>query len=150
VRARWLILFFALAGSCALALSVHRGHWWEIDNTAIGPFGWLRCFEHDCETGDLRRVGNDLWTRLGKATWAGGLIAMIALLALAAAVAAKRRPVLVAKTSLVALATATAAGIAFVVMFPGLAGAEIGHGVWLFGAGIVAGTIAAIGVVRAR
>jgi branched-subunit amino acid ABC-type transport system permease component len=83
------------------------------------------------------------------ATWAGGLVSMLALVVLAAAVAAGRVPRLAARTSIVAVATATLAGIAFIVQFPSVPGMGVDRGIWLFVVAILAGIAAPVLVLRA-
>jgi serine acetyltransferase len=78
-----------------------------------------------------------------------GLVSMVALLGLAAAIAAGRVPKLVARTTLVAIATAIFTGSYFVFGFPGVPGASIGQGLILFIAAIVIGVVPAIRVLRA-
>src|SRR5438094_5352 len=125
VNRRWIIVALAVIAAAACALSVQGQQWWtlarETSVIEIGPAGAQKCFAGDCEPLGLGWIGaGERWMRLGIATWAGGMIAMLALLALAATVAAKRRPVLLAKVALVALATVTLAGTLFVGLFPGL------------------------------
>lgn len=97
-----------------------------------------------------RFASSDRWARFGIATWAGGLVAMFVLVVLAGAVAAGRVPRLAAKTSLIAIATATLAAIAFYVGFPDALPASVDRGVPVFAAGIVFGVAAAIGVLTNR
>jgi len=86
---------------------------------------------------------------MGMATWAGGLMAMLVLLITAAGVAAKRIPRLAARTALVAIATVTVTGVLFVMQYPGVDGATVDRGLWLWLAGIILGSIASVSVVRA-
>jgi hypothetical protein len=51
---------------------------------------------------------------------------------------------------LVAIASASLAGTVFVATFPGVSGAHIARGAWLFVAGIVLAIAAAISVLRAK
>jgi hypothetical protein len=89
--------------------------------------------------------------RTGMATWAGGLLATLALLVVAAATAAGRIPQLAARTSIVAIGTAALAGGAFFVNFPsGMSEIHVDRGVFLFVFGLVAGAAAAILVLRAN
>jgi hypothetical protein len=84
------------------------------------------------------------------ATWAAGLVAPLMLVIMAAGLAAKRQPKLVAKSVLVASAVASLAGIAFVVTFPeaNVKGAGLDRGAWLFLAGVVLAIAAAVWVLR--
>ncbi len=128
------------------------GRWWSIDNVEIGPFGSRHCFGvGDCKISGLDWVGaGDRWMRLGIATWAGGLVATLMLVITAARLAANRVPKLVSKSVLVAIATASLAGTFFVVTFPGIPGATLARGAWLFVAGIALGIAAAVGVLRGK
>jgi hypothetical protein len=148
VRNRWIVVALALLGGSAFALSVQVGMWWSVGEVSIGPFGARHCFGGECRRSGLGFLeGGDLWMRSGTATGAGGLIAMFALLVLAARVASNRIPKLAAKASLVAIATATACGGYFLFEFPGLGGASIDHGVYLFAIAIVLGVAAATSVL---
>jgi hypothetical protein len=152
VKSRWPIVALALLAAVAFALSVWAGRWWSIGDVEIGPFGSKQCFGGgDCRPTSLTWIGgSERWMRMGMATWAGGLIAMLVLLITAAGVAAKRIPRLAARTALVAIATVTITGVLFIMQFPGVDGAQVDRGLWLWLAGILLGSIAAVGVVRAR
>jgi len=127
---------------------VQVGRWWSIDDCSIGPFGSRECIAGMSSW--LSWIGgSESWMRTGVATWAGGMIAMLVLLTVAASTAAGRLSRLAAKTSLVAIASASAAAIAFVSGFPGIGGAHVDRGIALFIAGAVVGAIAAILVLRA-
>lgn len=151
VRNRWIIVALALLAASAFAISVQAGRWWSVGQVEIGPFGSRQCIDGECHPTSLSWVGGtERWARTGVATWAGCLIAMIVLLIVAGAVAAKRVPRLAARTALVAITTAMLAGGAFIAQFPGVSGAAVDRGVFLFGAAIVVGAAAAIGVLRLR
>jgi hypothetical protein len=147
LKQRWVVVALALVAASAFALSVQAGRWWSIGEVEIGPFGSHSPFGGQ---GHLSWAGGSArWERFGVATGAGGLIAMFVLVVLAGAVAAKRVPRLAAKTALVAIATAGLAASGFVTARPdnGLP-FEIGRGMVLFAAAIVAGVIGGIGVLR--
>jgi len=152
MKHRWIVCALALAAACAFAFSVQLGGWWSIGDVEIGPFGSRHCFgEGDCKLAGLAWVGGgDRWMRLGMATWAGGLVSMLMLVIMAAALAAKRIPKLVAKSVLVACATASLAGTVFVATFPGVEGAHLSRGAWLFVAAIVVAIASAVTVLRAK
>jgi hypothetical protein len=154
VKHRWIIVALALVAASAFAVAAIAGRWWSIGDVAeIGPFRSLRCFGEggECEAAGLNWIGgSERWMRTGMGAWAGCLISTFVLCVTAAAVAAKRIPKLAAKTSLVSVATAALAGTAFIVQFPGVEGAKIDRGIYLFAIGIVLGAIAAISVLRAR
>lgn len=82
------------------------------------------------------------------ATWAGGLVTAFMLVVMAAGLAAKRIPKLVAKSVLVSIATASLAGTVFLATFPGVEGASLARGAWLFFGGIVLALGAAIFVLK--
>jgi hypothetical protein len=131
---------------------VQAGRWWHIADVEIGPFGSKHCFDTgDCRISSLAWVGGgDRWMRLGVATWAGGLVATLMLVITAARLASNRVPKLVAKSVLVAIAVASLAGTMFVVTFPGMAGATLARGAWMFVLAIALGLAAAISVLRAK
>lgn len=89
-----------------------------------------------------------MWERGASATWAAGLISMVVLIGLAAATAANRVPIVLARTALVAIATAFVAGAYFVIAFPGVTGASIGYGAVVYGVAIALGATASIRVLR--
>lgn len=127
---------------------MQAGHWWSIGDVVIGPFGSESPFSG---RGGLSWLGaSPRWARLGIATGAAGLIAMFVLVIVAAATAAKRTPRLMAKTALVSIATAVAAGAGFLLGRPdnGMPFA-MGSGIAWFAAGIVLGVAGAIIVLRA-
>lgn len=147
---RWLVIALALGAACAFLFSVQMGKWWAIGDVEIGPYGSRHCFgAGDCKLANLAWVGGgDRWMRLGMATWAGGLVSALMLVVTAARLAAKRVPKLAAKSVLVAIATAALAGSFFVGTFPGVTGASVARGVFLFAIGIVLALVAAISVLR--
>jgi hypothetical protein len=150
--ARWLSILLALAAGIAFALSVQGGQWWDIDGSTVGPFGARLCHDADCRSGGLASLGGDRWMRFGMATWAAGLIALLVLVVMAAAIAARRVPKLVARTVLVSVVTGAIAGVAFVATFPGerFPSAAIAHGAYLFAVAVVLAAAAAITVLRVR
>lgn len=151
VKSRWAIVVLALLAASAFAVSVQAGRWWSMDagGVEIGPFGSRNCFGGACRPTSLTWVGgSERWARMGVAAWAAGLLCMLVLLGIAAAVAAKRNPRLLAQMGLVSIATAVAAGIGFIALFPGMEGAGFDRGVWLYVGAVVLGTVAAVGVLR--
>lgn len=151
MKSRWPIVALALIAAAAFAISVWAGRWWSIGDVEIGPFGSKQCFGGECRPTSLTWVGgSERWMRMGMATWAGGLIAMLVLLITAAGVAAKRVPRLAARTALVSIATVTITGVLFIMQYPGVDGAKVDRGLWLWLGAIILGSIAAVAVVRAR
>jgi hypothetical protein len=152
VKARWIIVVIALAAAGVFAVSVQAGRWWSLGEIEIGPFGSRHCFgDGECKLGGLAWVGGgDRWMRLGMATWAGGLVSTLMLVIMAGGVAANRIPKLVAKSVLVAIATASLAGTFFVATFPGVTGAGLDRGAWLFAIGVALAIVVAVIVLRAK
>ena len=153
MKGRWLVIALALAAACAFAFSVQLGRWWAIGaDVEIGPFGSRHCYGvGGCKIGDLFWVGGgDRWMRLGMATWAGGLVAAFMLVVMSARLAANKVPKLVAKSVLVAIATASLAGTVFVATFPGIEGASLSRGAFLYMIGVALALTAAISVLRAN
>lgn len=148
MKSRWIALGFALAGAAALALSSIEA-WWTAGEATIGPFGTHHCFGGDCQSTGLSWLGGtDIWMRSAVATRAAAIIAAALLVLLAGALAAKRVPRLVARTTMVALAAGVVTGAYFVAKFPAPGGQSMASGAFLYGAGILTGAIAAILVYR--
>src|SRR5512142_849332 len=148
MKSRWLALGLALVGAAALALSSIEA-WWTAGEAAIGPFGTHHCFGDDCQSTGLSWLGgSDIWMRSAVASRAAALIATALLVLLAGAVAAKRVPKLVARTTMVALSAAIVVGAYFFAKFPSPGGDRMAVGPALYAAGIVLGAIAAILVYR--
>jgi hypothetical protein len=145
-RHRWIVVALALAAASAFAVSVQAGRWWTIGDVELGPFGTHSAFGG---AGDLAWTGGSArWQRFGVATGAGGLIAMLMLIVLAGAVAARRVPRLAARTALVAIATASLAAIGFVATRSDELPLALARGAGLFVAAVVLGALAALGVMR--
>jgi hypothetical protein len=150
-RLRWTIVTLAVVAAAAFALSVQGGRWWSSQSFEVGPFGSRDCLGGTCHSTGLAWLGgSEVWMRAGNATWAGGLMSMLLLLVMAARVAAGGVPRLAAKTSLVAIATATATAVAFVVGFPRMGGLHVDRGIFLFGIGLGFGSAAAVLVLRSH
>lgn len=148
MKSRWLAIGLSLVGAAALALSSIEA-WWTTGEAAIGPFGTHVCLGSDCKARGLSWLGGtDLWMRSGVATRAAAIIATALLVLLAGALAAKRVPKLVARTTMVALSAAVVVGAYFFAKFPSPGGDRMATGPGLFAAGIVLGAIAAILVYR--
>jgi hypothetical protein len=148
LKHRWIVVALALAAASAFALSVQGGRWWLIGDVELGPFGSHSPFRG---AGSLSWAGGGVrWQRFGMATGAAGLIATLVLVAMAGGLAANRIPRLAARTALVAIATAALVGLGFVAMRPDGFAFVAGRGLALFAAAVVAGTCAAIAVLRVR
>lgn len=147
-RSRWIAIGLGLLAACAFAFAVQTP-WWSVGEVTIGPFGSRHCFGGECrETGLSWLGGADLWMRSGVAARYGGYIAMFVLIVVAGSAAAKRVPVLFARTSLVAIVTATVAAVYFIAAFPGVTGGTVGIGMFLFAGAVIAGVASAIVVLR--
>jgi len=131
VKSRWLFVAIAVISAALFAISVWVGNWWTVGGLEIGPFGAHECFGGECRPTSLSGAPQ-LWQRCGTAVWAGGLLSMILLLGIAGALAAKRIPKTLAKSSLTAIATTALAGAYFIIKLPAPAGMTIGQGVYLF------------------
>lgn len=147
---RLATLLAALTAAACFALAVQGGRWWTAGEHGIGTTSGERCIDGDCERTTLDWTGgSDVWQRAGVATWAAGMIAMLAFVALAGALAAKRTGRLAASVALVATMTAIVAGGVFQQYRPSMHSIELGRGSYLFGAAIIAGLAAALVTLRA-
>ena len=149
--ARYSALLLALAGACAFAVSVWVGDWWTVGEASIGPFGSRACFGGDCRPTGLAWIGGgDVWMRSAIATGVAGVVSMFVLTCVAGAIAARRVPRLLARTSLVSIITAVACGLYFVAEFPGVGGAtaHVDNGLRLYALGALLGIVSAIVVLR--
>jgi hypothetical protein len=136
MKERWLIALLALVSASLFALSVQAGHWWTVETFELGPL----------RSGFADARGE----RFGIATWAAGMIAMLALIIVAAAVAAKRTPRMLAKMALVAVATALVVGAGFVMLRPDMPDVHVARGLYMFAGAVVTGAVAALLVLRRR
>jgi hypothetical protein len=144
-----MTVVIALVAATSFALAVQSA-WWTIGEVDIGPFGARHCFGGECRESGLAWIGgSDLWMRSAVATRAAGYIAMFVLLAFAGALAAKRQPKLAARGALAAIVTAAVCGGYFAAAFPGLGGAGVARGVFLYAVAIVAGLAAVLMFLRA-
>lgn len=147
--ARWIALACALVAGSAFALSVWVGAWWTIDDVTIGPLGSFACFGGECRERPLGWLGaSTRWERAAFASGATGLFAMALLVVLAAALAAKRKATVVARTALVAVATALTCAGYVVATFPELPGAHLSVGALLFVVAVVLGGAASVMALR--
>jgi len=150
MKYRWLALGVALVGAAALALSSIEP-WWVAGEVAIGPFGTHHCFGGDCTSSGLGWLGGtDIWMRAGVASRAAAIIGCALLVLLAGAIAARRVPRLLGRTTIVALSAATVTGAYFFAKFPPPGGQHVAIGPLLYAAGIVTGAVAAVLVLKTR
>jgi hypothetical protein len=142
---KWLVVALALVAASAFAISVQAGVWWSVGQVSFGPFGTDRCFGGSCARTDLGWMGgSDLWMRSAVAVGAAGAIASFLLVLLAGATAAGRLPRVVARSTLVAIATSFACATYFMTQRPAVEGASLDRGALLFAGGIVIGTAACV------
>jgi len=149
---RVLAIVVALVGAAGFAISVEGGRWWVIGSSVgIGTTTTERCFGGECGFGSLSWTGgSELWQRAGFATYAAGLCASLALVALAGALAAKRVGRLIAAVAGVAVLTAIVAGATFYSSRPALPGAELGRGSYAFALALGFGIAASLVTLTAR
>jgi hypothetical protein len=145
-----MIIGLALAAAAALAFAVGSpvaARWWSVgDLLAIGPNGTSACFGGECTRHELVWLGGGaLFRQAALATLAASLLDALLLVALAAALASKRRGTLLAGSALTATGTAAVAAIVFVATFPGVGAIGPGHEA-SFGLGAI---VFALGVVLA-
>ena len=147
----------AVISAVLFAISAWVGQWWTDAEVAIGPMGSRHCMGGECrDTGLAWTGGSDLWMRSAVATWAGCLITMVLLLAIAGAIAAniKQERMMngfartLAKSALTALVSTAIAGCYFIAKMPALAGLQIAQGLVLFLVAIVAGAVTPIRALR--
>ena len=149
-RSRFITIALAIAAATGFALAVQSA-WWSVGEVVIGPYGARHCFGGECRESGIAWIGgSDLWMRSTVASRAGGYITMFFLVVLGGAVAAKRIPRLAARGSIAAIVTAAATGGYFAFAFPGIQGAELGRGIFLFVIAILSGLAAAILVLRSE
>jgi hypothetical protein len=149
VKSRWPFVAIAVISAALLAISVWVGNWWSVGGLEIGPFGAHECFSGDCRPTTISGAP-ELWQRCGTAVWAGGIMSMILLLAIAAAIAAKRLPKMLAKSSLTAIVTTGLAGAYFIAKLPAPTGMQVGQAIYLFVAGVILAFVTPIWVLRQR
>jgi hypothetical protein len=148
---RIVVVALALCAASSLALAVEGGHWWSMRDVSIGPQASSQCFGGDCQAASLEWVGGSgAWIRFGVATWGAGLVGVLCLIGMAAAVASRRAGRLPAKMVIAAAVAATAVGAAFVSQFPGVPGMGIDRGVFFYFGGVVLAVAAAVGTLRVR
>ncbi len=135
--ARWIVVALSLAAAFGFSIAVQAIGWWSAGEVSFGPFGAHDCFGGECRTTGLSWLGGtDLWMRSAVATRVAGFILVATSIMLAGAVAARRVPRLIARMTIVALATAILAAAYFVVRCPDIDTRAIGMGLPLFGAAI--------------
>lgn len=149
---RLIIIALALSGAAGFAISVEGGRWWSLGaDIHVGPAGTQRCFGGQCGIGDLAWVrGSGLWERCGSGVYAGGLVAGLALLALAGAIAAQRAGRLAAAVAGVAGLVTIATGVGFYALAPAIPQASVGRGLVLFAIGAVAAIAAIAATLTAK
>lgn len=137
---RWILVGLAIVAATMVTIAL-SWPWWSVGPSfGIGPGA------------EIDRIGGSTTFRQAAVgVSAGALVTVVALLALAGALAAKRKGTLAAGAVLTASATALVAGVVFVATFPTLAGATIARGmIAYFGALAIAVTCAVIAGRAAR
>lgn len=141
---RWIAVACALVAAAALALAVQGSPWWTIgDEVGIGTVASRNCFGDTCQESGLGWTsGSATWVRSGAATYAGGLVAALVLVALAGALTARARGRLAALSASVAVVTVAAVGVVFYVTRPTIAGMALARGPVLLLAGLALAVVA--------
>jgi len=122
-----------------------------VGDITIGPISSYRCFSGDCAVVGVDWVGaGDGWARAGLATYVAGLVAAGMLVIGSALLASKRVVKVVAKSGLVAVATALVSGAIFVAKFPDLPDVSIARGAWCYAAGLAIAIGVHVAVLRAK
>ena len=152
VQPGWFGLTITFASGSTIWSARQAGKWWSLGDVEVGPFGSRNCFGGECKSTDLSWLGgSERWIRTGIATWAAGLLALLLLVTLSGALAAKRTPRLLAKTALVSVVTATLAGTWFIIQFQGLQAAlNVDRGIFFLYGGAAFGLAATISALRLR
>ncbi len=146
-RRRWLAILCALGAAAAFALAVQGADWWRIGgDVGVGTVTSSHCFGGGgCTRTSLGWTGgSDTWVRAGAATYAGGLLAAVLLIALAGALTAKSSGRLTAASAAVATITVAVVGAVFIRTRPELAGSAAARGLWLFAAALVLAVVAIV------
>jgi len=160
---RLITIALAIVGAALFSVAVQGGRWWDVgsevhvvvgapaEGELVRRIGTERCFGGECGYGAVAWAGgSSMWERLGVATYVGGQLTALALLALAGAVAARRAGRLAAGVVTVAVVTATAVAIGFHVTAPELPGATLGRAPYLFVGAVLAAIAAVASVVTAK
>lgn len=118
---------------------------------AIGPISTSRCFDGDCKVVGIDWVGaGEGWARAGLATYVAGLVAAALLVIVSALLASKRLFKVLAKSGLVAVATALVSAVVFIAKFPDFPGVSIARGTWMYAGGLVLAIAAHVSVLRMK
>jgi len=146
-RHRGLLVAASLIAAVGFALSVQGGRWWSISDVTLGPLGARSPFGGI--GGFSWAGGSTQWERFGVATYAAGMIAMLVLIFIAGALAARRVPRLAARTAIVAIGVAALVGSRFAAGVPrNSLPFQLDRGFWLFTCAVIIGAFAAVGVLR--
>jgi hypothetical protein len=129
---RWLFVFALLAAACGFAIAVQALPWWHVGEADLSPIRSRNCFGQSCRTGGLSWVGaSQMWMQSGVATFAAGLISALICVVSAAALAAKRSPIVLANMMIVSFVTSIVVAGYFISNMP-LSGARIESGIPAF------------------
>jgi hypothetical protein len=154
---RWIFVVMLIACACGFAISVEALAWWRVGDAEISTVRSRNCFgvvsnsknedakrppaSTTCRTTGLSWVGADhLWGRAGVASYAGGLLSAFICVLTAAGFAARRKPSLLLKMTLVSSITSALAASYFVSKMP-LTGASMQLGIAVFFASVLASLV---------
>ncbi len=148
---RWITVAVALVGAALAALSVQVGAWWQVDpGILIGPRGSRHCFDGECRRGTLGWLrGSSTWELAGTLAFASALVLAAILVFTAGALAARRHPHQVARSTWVAITLCLVSGAGFFLAFPGLAGAHAAWGPLALVGAITCAAVTATSILRA-
>ena len=152
----WIITALGLIACASLLLGGLLMGWWSQEDEGLRTFVGLRhaqlCRDGVCTSVALQKLGGmrDLgWIRAGLGAYAAAWIGGVLCLALAAAAAAgKAASPLLARTTLVAVASAALVGIVFLVQAPAYVSGAPGPGMGLYFGGTLLGVATAVLALR--
>lgn len=162
MRSAWLVVILGLVAGVLFLLGGFTLGWWTYADgelqVSIGLREARMCrpgpAEEACSVVSLRRLisGDDVrWLRAGTGSYAAAWIAAMLSLAMAGLTAAGKRSRLLARTGLVAAASAGVVGALFVMWAPPDVAREAGYGAGLYFLGaVLAAACAGLGLARAR
>lgn len=140
---RWSSVALSVSAAAAFAVSVGSGRWWSVGGGSfeIGPLGTQQCTGGDCRPVGMPLDAGPRFVRAATASAAAGFIAVLILLIVAGAIAARRTPKLLARLCVASLVTCVLAAALFVSTFPSetLPTAELARGFYLYALGVVLG-----------
>jgi hypothetical protein len=150
-----IIALIALVAAALLMVGGLTASWWvhasEGTRSSIGLREARLCGSVGCTDAPLGKIDQkNSWIRTGAASYAAALFAGGLLLAVAMSVALRRQRLLLTQTTLVAVACAGLAGLAFVWLAPGYPGMSAGYSMFAYFAGVIAGGFGAVLAQRSQ